>query len=1430
MISAFKQLVFNPVQTGCLPITDRGVSRGLLYISERQAPPTSNRRGFQLRRRENFNAQASLTKKKMKRSFEYTWSSDEEEEDDDLYRAMEEWERKQQVEGATAAAVAPLFEYTWSSDEENDILLKAMDEFEQQVGGAVKKPLFEFDMTIVGPRKNWKNLVNKTQFRAQLRQVREPVAEENIANELTEALYQAINRELHREDRHPNDWVNFSITAQGFEHAYQSVNFQVREFLDRSLRLHELLDNLAGKLNSNESFDHNQSFMVEVVFVKRPRPGSGKKNRNVGLRCLDKDNKRKKCIISINNNDDLCCARAIATMIAHAHKDDSNDAYQDYRNIIQGRKIQEEKAIELHELAEVQRGPCGWEELQKFQHYLQPTYQLIAMCRTKPFFPFFKGPPADIQIKLIKSDTHYDGCSSFAAFVNRAYWCNLCDRGYNVEDAQHHSCDGRKCNSCSRNNCPDYDRINRNPSILCNFCHCSFYGNNCFDYHREKNQCAKHRTCLKCYAQYNVIKGKRHRCGFASCSSCKQMVEIHAHKCFMQPVVDHPEKEDDGDGTKKPLPPPLLIYADIEALQLPDRQFEENLLCYRTSESDTIVTHKGKDCVNMFLHDLDDAAEIPDDDRQRTIITIFHNLKGFDGTFIIQELYKQQRGIENQLTVGSKVLSFESGPLIFKDSLCFLPMPLANFPSAFNLTELKKGFFPHLFNTPDNQAYKGRIPDLEYFDPDGMSEQNKTKLEEWHEEEVRRGVQYDFAKEMQEYCASDVALLQAGCEAFTKEFQSNAGFNPFISCVTIASACHLFWRKHCLKEETIAVEPINGWRGRNVNHSIKALQWLYYKEHCIPKQGVCPDRIKHVKNGGEQRVTCVEGCYFVDGYDPQTQTVYEFNGCFWHGCPRCHPRNRHARHAANPDRTMEELWRATLAKEAALRLGGYTLEVMWECDWDALTQHDPAVKQFVTTLQLVEPLQPRQAFFGGRTGAVALHAKAEDGEEIRYVDVTSLYPWVNKNAVYPIGHPTILTQPRDQNIAIYFGIALVDIIPPANLFHPVLPVRSGTKLTFPLCAACVKNEQSKEMLERSDVCNHTPEERMLRGTWCTPEIEKAVEKGYRVVRIHEVWHFPPHQQQEGLFRDYVNTWLKLKQQSTGWPRWCDTEAKKQQYLTQYKEREGIDLDYASIQKNAGQRQVAKLMMNSFWGKFGQRQNKPRTVTITSPSQLFPLLFNSHTNLTTLRICTDDVLEAVYTELDENVVPSNKTNVLVAAFTTAWARLKLYEALDHLQQQVLYYDTDSVIYRWKPGQPSIPIGDYLGQFTDELQGDVITEFISGGAKNYSYKTRQGKTECKVRGFSLNVRGKQELNFNTMKATILSEIEHPQEEMRVIRTVNPNHFQRDTTNKSIKLVHQVKNYKLVFDKRVLDPQNKMSYPFGYRTWSEVDDENVDMLLDL
>ena len=100
---------------------------------------------------------------------------------------------------------------------------------------------------------------------------------------------------------------------------------------------------------------------------------------------------------------------------------------------------------------------------------------------------------------------------------------------------------------------------------------------------------------------------------------------------------------------------------------------------------------------------------------------------------------------------------------------------------------------------------------------------------------------------------------------------------------------------------------------------------------------------------------------------------------------------------------------------------------------------------------------------------------------------------------------------------------------------------------------------------------------MLRGTWCTLELQKAVEKGYEIVKIHEVWHFALENQRTGLFAEYVNTWLKLKQESAGWPRECDTPEKKAEYVRQYEEHEGIKLE--NVAENPGRKSIAKMLLN-----------------------------------------------------------------------------------------------------------------------------------------------------------------------------------------------------------------------------------------------------------
>ena len=478
-----------------------------------------------------------------------------------------------------------------------------------------------------------------------------------------------------------------------------------------------------------------------------------------------------------------------------------------------GYPVQQRQAQALHRKAGVAEGPCGLPELRQFQQALGSQYQLLVMTRMKQFFLMFKGLAAPHQIRLLKSNDHFDGCTSFPAFVNRSYYCVDCERGFNTDDRTNHICQGRRCTACNRFDCRDYVRGTR-PTDYCPLCHCTFYGAYCRRHHVVTKRCLSVKTCLQCQAQYTVVPNQGHKCGHAKCPVCRARVSIQDHKCYIQPVVEDEESEptEEGGGCMVAPPPPLFVYADFEAMQNAEGMFVANLLCYSSSEETTIHVLDGEDCALQFLRDLDDLTDIPDREGEREILVVFHNLKGFDGMFILHELYQQQREVVDQLTVGAKVLSFKSGAVKFIDS-CFLPMPLASFPSTFNLTELKKGFFPHLFNTPDHQQYVGRIPDLEFYDPDGMMAKKKDELTRWHADQVRRNVPFHFKHEMIEYCKSDVALLKAGCEAFQQEFERQAGFNPMAKCITIASACNMYWRKHHLTPDTIAVEPLGDGEG-----------------------------------------------------------------------------------------------------------------------------------------------------------------------------------------------------------------------------------------------------------------------------------------------------------------------------------------------------------------------------------------------------------------------------------------------------------------------------------------------------------------------------------------------------------------------------------------------------------------------------------------
>lgn len=113
--------------------------------------------------------------------------------------------------------------------------------------------------------------------------------------------------------------------------------------------------------------------------------------------------------------------------------------------------------------------------------------------------------------------------------------------------------------------------------------------------------------------------------------------------------------------------------------------------------------------------------------------------------------------------------------------------------------------------------------------------------------------------------------------------------------------------------------------------------------------------------------------------------------------------------------------------------------------------------------------------------------------------------------------------------------------------------------------------------------------------------------------------------------------------------------------------------------------------------------------------------------------SDDIAALNWIFKEEFAPSSRDTNIFIAAFTTCYARLRLYEEMEKLGENVLYTDTDSIIYA-SNGRNDPELGNYLGQLTDELGGKHITTFASGKNNTFIYITicelRKKKKKCMI----------------------------------------------------------------------------------------------------
>ena len=1152
------------------------------------------------------------------------------------------------------------------------------------------------------------------------------------------------------------------------------------------------------KKNSNFEQRSNKKMQIAVFSVDNPK-GRGRKaltKEIIQERVLKKTPQLKittpatqeewilykRCIRQIYNEDNLCLLRAIVT---ERSRHENPKLFTTYTNNRECRQL-DKTVLALQKKFNLSNQACGYAEMELLDNfYLKDDYQLLVvnMEGTKVYCNMEKRRDDSTKtINLLLHNNHFDVINSMEAFYNRSYYCHYCKVPYNLNVS--HRCPNT-CRICTRQDCEIVTK-----DLQCKKCNKWAHNEQCLGIHMERI-CKQVTKCEIC--NQNLSSYRRHVClDEVWCKNCAIAV-TGDHRCYVkikQPNKNEQKKAEKFEG---------FVFFDFEAYESEAGPHVVNLAkakkvcvpCCELPISDHCV-----ECLKQhtFYNILDFCKWAL---KQNNTILLAHNLAGYDGTFILDYVTKQKLPDCNVtpqvIRKHNKIVSITYKSIKFIDSLSYLPMPLAQFAKTFGFKGAK-GFFPHTWNKPGAvQTYVGPYPPKSAYQSKLMTVGIKNEFDIWYEE-VKNDT-YDFKETFEEYCWNDVELLTAGCLKFRQVSLQDTGMDPFKVALTIAKYCNLVFINLHMVPDSIGIIPQNGFNPRQTS-SRKARLYLKYTAETNDI------RIQHAFNGGE--VKC--GPYFLDGVCEETKTIYEFHGCYWHGCPFCFKGS-----TFNSSKQMHQ-W--SVLKQHHERIAyiksnmpEYTLVEEWECVWDKKCKHNESVQAFISTTDFPEAMNPRDSLYGGRTQAFKLYHKCAEDEKIRYIDYTSLYPYIQKYGAFPTDHPEVITENFNYTTGAYFGIISLTILPPTNLRFPVLPSRQSGKLVFSLCRTCSINH--------CVTCDHTDEEREISGTYCTLEVDKALEEGYKIIKINEIWHYKERMQYDkatktgGLFTAYQNNAMKKKVEASGWPESAKTDMEKEAYVKDFYDQEGIQLDVSQIEKNPGRRQLAKLMANNQWGFLGMNTHKPQFKIVQHLDELLALTSDDKLKINDMIMVTEQTLHVYYIDKREYHQGGLNTNVILASFVTSQARLKLYNEMSRLGDRVFYCDTDSIFFLSKPDLYEPVLGTNLGDFTNEIDiedGTHIVEWATAGKKNYAYKTNLGNSHCTVKGFTFNYLTNLKLNFESLKRVVVQD---QTEKIPCEQLV----FKRDKKRMTITTSVQNKMYGFVYDTRVLF-DNFETLPFGYK----------------
>lgn len=298
---------------------------------------------------------------------------------------------------------------------------------------------------------------------------------------------------------------------------------------------------------------------------------------------------KKKSIVQIINDDQLCMARSIAVCLAKhcivpddewVQVVDKNRYLTNLQIMMKERKISQRLyknicnlkrpeqrllAIFLCEKAGVPIDrPGSLKDLPSFEEVLHVRIAVLAVSLGNKFIRVPDNKHEDWPILYLylvdhQCTSHFNSIVNIAGFFSAIYFCERCFKHYNQNT--NHCCES-KCLTCKSQKCPETDS-----TMCCRLCHMVCRSMDCFKRHLEKktkntsdngsvtSQCEQFWRCITCKKVINCLKRPiyLHKCTEWLCKCCKTWV-IGNHQCYLFP-----------EELKKPVK--KFIFFDFEATQ-----------------------------------------------------------------------------------------------------------------------------------------------------------------------------------------------------------------------------------------------------------------------------------------------------------------------------------------------------------------------------------------------------------------------------------------------------------------------------------------------------------------------------------------------------------------------------------------------------------------------------------------------------------------------------------------------------------------------------------------------------------------------------------------------------------------------------------------------------------------------------------------------